>query len=297
MSQTIKLGTRPSPLALIQAEQVKTRLLDQFPSLDVVIVPIKTEGDKNQSTPLNQLGGKGVFIKTLEEHILNHTIDAAVHSFKDITASISNQTQLATFLHPESIEDCVFFKDNSYSSLNQLPAGARIGSSSLRRKTYLNTYFPDLVLKDIRGNVETRLEKCKKGQYDAVILSKAGVIRLGIDEPFETLDKTRFVPAPGQGVVTVQLHNQSKFKSYFKAISNSSQTVISTLEFLFLQTLCFNCNEPLGLCITIQHHTIKIHVKWVDKTHNMLQEKIIECDTKDAENEIKALALLIKKTA
>ena len=158
-SDEIRLGSRPSKLALIQAEMVKSQLLKQFPKLNIQIIPIATQGDQDQISSLKQLGGKGVLSKALEQALIKREIDAAVHSFKDITAQIEEQTQLTAFLKPEAIEDCLILANKqNISDLNSLPEGSIIATSSMRRQLLLSTYYPHLKTKEIRGNVETRIK-------------------------------------------------------------------------------------------------------------------------------------------
>ena len=201
MDQTIRLGSRPSKLALIQAEMVKSQLLKQFSKLNIQIIPIATQGDQDQISSLRQLGGKGVFIKSLEQALIKREIDVAVHSFKDITAQIEEQTQLTAFLKPEAIEDCLILANKqNISDLNSLPEGSIIATSSMRRQLLLSTYYPHLKTKEIRGNVETRIKKCQEGYADAVMLSKAGVIRLGLEQYIsETLQAKHFFTSSRAG--------------------------------------------------------------------------------------------------
>ena len=298
MSKIIKLGARPSRLALIQADQVKQQLLAKFPFLSVDIIPIKTEGDLNQTASLKELGGKGVFIKEIERKLLDNEINAAVHSFKDITATIASETILISFLAPEAISDSVVITNNHmFKSLQSLPKNSIVATSSLRRKLYLKNYFPHLKVKDIRGNVETRINKCKSGFADAVILSKAGLLRLELgSEITETLPVAEFVPAPGQGVVTVQTHQNDDLNKYFEAISDPNQQFISNLEYLFLKTVGLDCNYPLGLFIEVKEKKVKIYLKWASLNMNKLHEKIYECNKEAVTEEIKKIALHVKET-
>ena len=295
MSVKIRLGCRPSTLALIQAEQVKKKLLSHFPDITVDVIKITTEGDIDQKSTLQQLGGKGVFIKAIEQQLLDRKIDAAVHSFKDITANIAANTTLKAFLKPESTSDCVVFKSPKIQSLNDLTEGCVVATSSLRRKLFLRQFYPHLDIVDIRGNVETRISKCKSGFCDAVILSTAGLLRLNLEDEFaEELDLTQFVPAPGQGVVTIQTHEDDRLNSFFEAISDPEQTYISNLEYLFLKQVGLNCNYPLGLHTTVENNKVKFLLKWAseDMVNNYVEN--VECTKSNAEETISKLANSVK---
>ncbi len=294
--QKIKLGCRPSKLALIQAEQVKKKIKETFNDVLIDIVPIKTVGDINQTSSLKELGGKGVFIKAIEEALLAKKIDAAVHSFKDITASISKKTKLICFLKPEAITDCVIFhSNNNNSSLATLKKNSVVATSSQRRRLYLQHYYPHLKVKDIRGNVETRIKKCKDGYADAVILSEAGLIRLQLEEYIsETLDPSHFVPAPGQGVVAVQTHKEDPLNKYFQSISDPEQTELSSLEYLFLETVGLDCNYPLGLILIKEENRIRYIVKWATLDMKQIYETQGDFDIASATDSIVRLATGIK---
>ena len=298
MDQTIRLGSRPSKLALIQAEMVKSQLLKQFPKLNIQIIPIATQGDQDQISSLRQLGGKGVFIKSLEQALIKREIDAAVHSFKDITAQIEEQTQLTAFLKPEAIEDCLILANKqNISDLNSLPEGSIIATSSMRRQLLLSTYYPHLKTKEIRGNVETRIKKCQEGYADAVMLSKAGVIRLGLENDIsETLQAKHFLPAPGQGVIAIQSHKDDVCNHYLEAISHPDQSIISRLEFLFLESVGLDCNYPLGLLISVHEKKVNISIKWASTDMSSLQEHVSECMLNEADEYVRHCAEIIKKS-
>lgn len=203
MSFSLRIATRESPLALWQANYVKAALERAHPELEVTLVPMTTRGDQILNSPLSQIGGKGLFIKELEVAMLEGRADIAVHSMKDVPMEFPEGLGLATICEREDFRDA--FVSNRYNSLDELPQGAVVGSSSLRRQCQLRAHRPDLVIKDLRGNVGTRLGKLDNGDFDAIILASAGLIRLGLPERIrEFLSPELSLPAGGQGAVGIE---------------------------------------------------------------------------------------------
>lgn len=272
MKNVLRLGTRGSKLALIQADIVKQKCLTMNPSLSIDIIPIQTEGDINKTQPLHEIGGKGVFIKTLEEALINTHIDAAIHSVKDVTSTISESTQMISFLAPEARTDClVSSSGKKFMSLKELPLGYSIATSSLRRKAILKNIRPDIVIKDIRGNVQTRIQNCKDGFADGVLLSTAGLLRLkrSADISLE-LDPIEFVPAPGQGVVGIQIRKQDhEFASLFSSIGCEYQKECHYYEHYLMSKVGLDCNYPLGVYVYLDDGIVNMKVCWasLDCTH------------------------------
>lgn len=199
----LKIATRESPLALWQAHHVQARLIAAHPGLQVQLVPMTTAGDQLLSSPLANIGGKGLFVKELEQAMLEGRADIAVHSMKDVPVRQPEGLILGAFLTGENPSDA--FVSNRHACLDALPPGAVVGTSSLRRQTQLRALRPDLQVKDLRGNVGTRLRKLDENQYDAILLASAGLIRLGLGERIrESFDTRRFLPAIGQGVVGIE---------------------------------------------------------------------------------------------
>ena len=199
----VRIATRESPLALWQAHHVQRRLLELDPALDVRLVPMTTQGDQLLGSPLSAVGGKGLFVKELEQAMLEQRADIAVHSMKDVPAQQPEGLCLSAFLAGDDARDA--FVSNTYTSVAALPQGAHVGTSSLRRQTQLRGLRPDLRITPLRGNVGTRLRKLDEGGYDAILLAAAGLLRLGLGERIaEYLDVERFVPAIGQGVIGIE---------------------------------------------------------------------------------------------
>ena len=200
----LKIATRKSPLALWQAEFVKSRLQLLYPDLDVELVKMTTKGDKILNTPLSKIGGKNLFIKELELGMIDGKADIAVHSMKDVPYELPNEFELGAILERENPFDA--FVSNHFDSISDLPKGARVGSCSLRRIVQLKALRPDLVILDLRGNVNTRLRKLDDGEYDAIILACAGLIRLGFEKRVkQQLSTDQSLPAVGQGALGIEI--------------------------------------------------------------------------------------------
>lgn len=203
MKSILRIATRKSPLALWQAEHVKTRLMQAHEGLQVELVTFTTKGDKILDTPLAKIGGKGLFVKELETAILEGKADIAAHSIKDVPMDFPEGLFLSTILERE--EPCDAFVSNRYDSVQTLPQGAVVGTCSLRRKSQLLSKRPDLTIKDLRGNVNSRLEKLDNGGYDAIILACAGLIRLKMDKRIkQRISSSWILPAVGQGAVGLE---------------------------------------------------------------------------------------------
>ncbi|MDF7667388.1 hydroxymethylbilane synthase [Orbaceae bacterium ESL0727] len=199
----IRIATRQSPLALWQANFVAQQLRDLYPTLTVELIPMVTQGDVILDSPLAKIGGKGLFVKQLEAALLNQQADIAVHSIKDIPTDFPAGLALTTICKRDDVRDT--FVSNHYQTLSELPAGAIVGTSSLRRQCQLNAAFPHLQIKDLRGNVGTRLAKLDDQQYDAIILAAVGLKRLGLANRIKQYIETNLIlPAVGQGAIGIE---------------------------------------------------------------------------------------------
>ncbi len=204
MPSTLTIATRESPLALWQAEYVKTALQAAHPDLTVELLGMTSRGDQLLDVPLAKVGGKGLFVKELETALLDGSADIAVHSMKDVPMAFPPGLGLGVICEREDPSDA--FVSNSYATLDQLPAGSVVGTSSLRRECQLRSRRPDLQVKFLRGNVNTRLRKLDEGEYDAVILASAGLIRLGFGARIaQRIAVAESLPAGGQGAVGIEL--------------------------------------------------------------------------------------------
>ena len=203
MKEILRIATRQSPLALWQANFVKAELEKYHPNLTVELVTMVTKGDVILDTPLAKIGGKGLFVKELELALLEERADIAVHSMKDVPMSFPEGLGLAVICEREDPRDA--FVSNRYASLAELPEGAIVGTSSLRRQCQLMAAYPHLTVKSLRGNVGTRLSKLDNGEYDAIILASAGLIRLGMPERIKSFISVEdSLPAAGQGAVGIE---------------------------------------------------------------------------------------------
>ena len=209
MTNKIRIATRKSPLALWQAEYVKAELLHYHPQLQVELVAMSTRGDKLLDAPLAKVGGKGLFVKELELAMLEGRADIAVHSMKDVPMEFPEGLGLQVICEREDPTDA--FVSNNYTDLSQLPDNAVVGSSSLRRQTQIRAQFPNLQIKDLRGNVNTRLDKLDNGEYDALILASAGLIRLDMSHRIASRLNTELcLPAGGQGAVGIECRSNDE---------------------------------------------------------------------------------------
>jgi hydroxymethylbilane synthase len=209
MTQTLRIATRTSPLALWQAEHVRDRLLAQQAGLRVELVGMKTKGDKILDTPLAKVGGKGLFVKELEQGMLDGRADIAVHSMKDVPVAFPHGLSLTAILAREDPRDA--FVSGRFRSLDELPKGAKVGTSSLRRQCQLRARRPDLEVLDLRGNVNSRLAKLDGGEYDAVLLACAGLKRLGLGQRItRALPPDESLPAIGQGAIGIECRSDDR---------------------------------------------------------------------------------------
>ncbi len=203
MHPTLRIATRKSPLALWQSEHVAARLRAAHPGLEVVLVPMSTRGDEVLDRSLAAIGGKGLFLKELELAMLRGEADCAVHSLKDVPMELEPGFALPAILERADHADA--FVSNRYDDIAALPQGARVGTSSLRRQAQLRALRPDLQLRDLRGNVNTRLAKLDAGEYDAIVLACAGLQRLGFDARIRSrMDAPQWLPAPAQGAIAIE---------------------------------------------------------------------------------------------
>jgi hydroxymethylbilane synthase len=246
MLERITIATRGSKLALWQAEHVKSRLLERYPGLEVELLLIKTMGDKIQDVPLAKVGGKGLFVKEIEEALLDGRADLAVHSMKDVPAELPEGLVLGVIPEREDLTDALL--SVQYDGLDGLPEGARVGTSSLRRRCQLLALRPDLKILNLRGNLDTRVNKLLAGDYDAIIVAQAGMNRLGLSVPKSTpLGPPLFLPAVGQGALGLEYAQDREDLVELLGFLNHSDTHCCVrAERAFLATLEGGCQVPIG---------------------------------------------------
>jgi hydroxymethylbilane synthase len=255
---TIRIATRKSPLALRQAEIVTERLRHLHPGLRVKLVPMSTKGDKLLDAPLATFGGKGLFLKELEYALLEDRADIAVHSVKDVTVSLPQGLCMPVIAPREDPRDAMV--SNRYRSLDALPDGARIGTSSLRRRCQLKALRPGLEVFNLRGGVHTRLKKLDAGEFDALILACAGLFRLDMGQRIaDTLEPDRFVPAVGQGAMGIELREgDSEVEALVAPLNDRESSLCVRAERAMNQALGGGCQVPVAGHATLEGDTISL---------------------------------------
>lgn len=256
--RTIRIATRKSALALWQAEYVKAKLLEHHDSIVVELVPMSTQGDRILDTPLAKIGGKGLFIKELEIAMLEGRADIAVHSMKDVPVEFPEDFGLHAICERENPFDA--FVSNHFDNLDALPEGAVVGTSSLRRQCQIRKHRPDLKIKDLRGNVNTRLAKLDAGEYDAIILASAGLIRLGMEERIKTgLPASVSLPAVGQGAVGIECRNDdAELIALLQALNHGETQIRVSAERAMNERLEGGCQVPIGSFATLDGDSITL---------------------------------------
>ncbi|QGY27529.1 hydroxymethylbilane synthase [Pantoea cypripedii] len=246
LDKIFRIATRQSPLALWQAQYVQQRLMAAHPGLRVELVPMVTKGDVILDTPLAKVGGKGLFVKELELAMLENRADLAVHSMKDVPVDFPEGLGLVTICEREDPRDA--FVSNHYDSIDALPQGAVVGTSSLRRQCQLSARRPDLVIRSLRGNVGTRLGKLDAGEYDAIILAAAGLKRLGLEERIRlALPAELSLPAVGQGAVGIECRlDDAELITLLQALNDGDTAVCVRAERAMNTRLEGGCQVPIG---------------------------------------------------
>ena len=244
--QTLRIATRQSPLALWQAEHVASRLQQAFPELQTELVKMVTRGDKILDAPLAKVGGKGLFVKELEQGMLDGIADIAVHSMKDVPVEFPEGLHLAVILDREDPSDA--FVSNHYARLEDLPANARIGTSSLRRQCQIKAKFPHAEILSLRGNVNTRLAKLDAGEYDAIILASAGLKRLGLQHRIsQSLTSDQSLPAIGQGAIGIECRsNDQRVHDYLNVLHDETTSTRVSAERAMNLRLNGGCQVPIA---------------------------------------------------
>ncbi len=255
----IRIATRESLLALWQAEYVATALSNAHPDVEVELVKMKSQGDKILDTPLAKIGGKGLFTKELEDGMLRGDADIAVHSMKDVPMELPEGLHLPVICPREDPRDA--FVSNTYDSLDNLPEGAVVGTSSLRRQAQLLAKRPDLKIEFLRGNVQTRLKKLDDGQYDAIILAGAGLKRLKLEERItEIIEVTTMLPACGQGAVGIECReDDDELNVMLTALNDSKTSARVRAERAMNRRLEGGCQVPIGGYAELDHGVIVLH--------------------------------------
>lgn len=257
--QTLRIGTRASALALWQARHVEALIKGLLDAPAIELVHIKTEGDVRTDVPLWALRGRAFFTKEIDRALLAGEVDLAVHSLKDLSTTLEPGLELAATLTREDPRDALLTRTGA--GLKDLPRGARVGTSSLRRRAFLSRLRPDLTLLELRGNVPTRIERLKQGDYDAIVLAAAGVRRLGLqDHISELLSTDEFPPAVSQGVIGVACRTEDAATlKWLRPLDDAPARAAATAERALLRRLEGGCQVPLGALGTIVGGTLRLH--------------------------------------
>ena len=258
MRTTLRIGTRASLLAVTQSTWVKTRIEQAHPQVRVELVQITTKGDRILDVPLAKVGGKGLFVKEIEDALLDGTADLAVHSMKDVPTELPEGLFIGIVPARETPLDA--YISNRFATLEALPVGARVGTSSLRRKSQLAAVRPDLAILDLRGNVDTRLRKLDEGQYEAIILAGAGLNRLGLQGRITAeLDPTLMLPAIGQGALGIELRrDDTQLLADLQFLHDPRTATAVAAERAFLLRLEGGCQVPIGAHAVVDGETVRL---------------------------------------
>ncbi len=256
--RSIVLGTRGSPLAMCQTQIVQTALEERYPGLRFAVQTIKVESDKKPETPLAALGGEGIFVRELETALTDRKIDLAIHSLKDLTLDTPASLRIAAVLDRDDPRDALVSRVGG--TVEALPQGAKVGTSSLRRRSQLLRKRPDLKPEEIRGNVDTRLRKLDEGRYDAIVLAAYGLIRLGLDNRIsEYLDFSWMLPEPGQGALAIETRaDDQEMLSLAASLEDPVSRVCVEAERAFLRALGGGCRVPIAAYASFAGGTITL---------------------------------------
>lgn len=255
---TLKIATRNSPLALWQAEHVKQQLIGIHSDLNVELVSMTTEGDRFLDAPLVAVGGKGLFIKELEQALLNGEADIAVHSMKDVTIDLPDELAIPVIMKREDVRDV--FISNNYKQIEDLPDDAVLGTSSLRRQSQVKALHPEIQLKDLRGNVGTRLRKLDDGEYDAIMLAAAGIIRLGLKERItQLIPESILLPAIGQGAIGIECRaGDMDIQKLIAPLNDQDTSLCVETERAFSRRLFGGCQLPIAGQASIKGNKVSL---------------------------------------
>lgn len=254
----IIIGTRGSALALAQTSWIREQILRHFPDAGVELKIIRTSADKDTTSSLRSASTVGVFVKELEQALLDREIDIAVHSMKDVPTQIGAGLRIAAIPEREDARDALIA--HHVKSITDLPNGARVGTGSIRRQAQLLALRPDLQIMDIRGNVDTRLKKLQEGMYDAIILACAGLRRLGLQDQISLpLNYDQMLPAPGQGALAVEIRSgDSRIDAIANALNHHPTAVAVMVERAILQRMGGGCNVPVATYARLQENIIEV---------------------------------------
>ncbi len=271
------IATRGSKLALWQSEHIKERLQSAHTGLEVELKVMKTKGDIILDTPLAKIGGKGLFTKELEDAMLNGEAHIAVHSLKDVPTEFPEGLVLGVITKREDVRDAML--SEKYTDLDNLPQNAVVGTTSLRRRMQLLAHRPDLKIKNLRGNVNTRIRKLKDGEYDAIILATAGINRLGLQDEvkyFHQIPTSLMIPAMGQAALGIECIDNPEVLDLISVLNDEDANVETTIERDFITVLQGGCQVPIGVNAKLDNDNIQVRaiVGMPDGTE-LIKEKLV----------------------
>ncbi len=254
----IKIGTRKSQLAQWQANHVAKLLRATHPELKVELIKITTSGDKFIDAPLSQAGGKGLFLKELEQALYDNKIDLAVHSMKDVTVTLPDGLHIGAILKRHDVRDALISTNDIV--LGQLKENSIVGTCSLRRQCFINYHYPHLQVKNIRGNVDTRLAKLDAGDFDAIILAAAGLERLGLEQRVsQYLPEDMFIPAVGQGAIGIECRSDDQqINDYIACLNDLTTNQCVSAERVVNEKLQGGCHMPIAVYASINEHNLQM---------------------------------------
>ncbi|NJD01989.1 MAG: hydroxymethylbilane synthase [Ruminiclostridium sp.] len=286
MKKIIRVGSRESRLAMVQTEWVISEIRKKHPELEFEITGIKAKGDMFLDDRLDKIGGKGLFVKELENELLSGAIDFAVHSMKDMPAYIPDKLIIAAVSRREDPRDVLVTADGR--KLGDLPEGAIIGTSSIRREVQISEKRPDLKFKNLRGNVLTRIKKLLDGEYDALLLAAAGLKRLGLEERcVEYFDTEDVIPAAGQGILAIEAKRNGKLDFLTDSVHDADSFQVTQAERAFLVGLNGGCSEPIAAHAVISGQHMRIYGMLASEDRS----RIFRAETKGSKNDAERLGL------
>lgn len=278
MKRRVRVGTRDSKLAMIQTQMVIDSIIENNPDIEIEIVKLKTTGDKILDKSLDKIGGKGLFVKELDEALLAREVDFTVHSFKDMPMEINEELPIVALSERADFRD-VYILPKGHGNVD-----APIGCGSKRRTVQLRSIFKDKEVAPIRGNVIRRLEKLDNGEYSAIILAAAGIKRLGLDERIHRyFDIEEMLPSACQGIIAVQGRKGEDY-SYLKSFNSSESQIISTAERSFVKELDGGCSAPIAAFATIENNKINLKGMYYNEETGEIVKEEMAGDISEAEN-------------
>lgn len=295
----VKVGTRKSKLALTQTQQVVARLQTLHPEVNFELVPYQTQGDKLAHVSLQEIGGKGVFVKDIERALLAEEVDIAVHSLKDMPARLVEGCMLGAIPEREDVRDCLIFKEEGMS-LEKLPSGAVVGTSSLRRQAQLQAQRPDLIFQPLRGNIDTRIAKVQAGDYDAIVLAMAGLKRMGWLERenlfLEPLATNLCLPAISQGALAIECREtDERVKEILASIHDEEVAACVEIERAVLALMNADCTFPIAALASKVPECYQLEVMLAKADGNCLYSRVLGQDKQAMAEE--AVLILVEKGA